>query len=53
MSGRAVRHLTKSVGCGYADGRADANENKPDMKAVKEASKKTFIEAKGNVEDDW
>jgi hypothetical protein len=57
MAGRAVRHLSKSVGGGYAegyaDGRADANENKPDMKAVKEASKKTFIEAKGNVEDDW
>lgn len=57
MAGRAVRHLSKSVGGGYAegyaDGQADANENKPDMKAVKEASKKTFIEAKANVEDDW
>ncbi len=57
MAGRAVRHLSKSVGGGYAegyaDGQADANENKSDMKAVKEASKKTFIEAKANVEDDW
>ena len=57
MAGRAVRHLSKSVGGGYAegyaDGQADANENKPDMKAVKAASKKTFIEAKANVEDDW
>jgi len=57
MVGRAVRHLSKAVGGGYAkgyaDGQADANENKSDMKAVNEASKKTFIEAKANVEDDW
>ena len=57
MAGRAVRHLSKSVGGGYAegyaDGQADANENKPNIKAVQEASKKTFIEAKANVENDW
>ena len=57
MAGRAVRHLSKSVGGGYAegyaDGQADANENKRNIKAVQEASKKTFIEAKANVENDW
>ena len=57
MAGRAVRHLSKAVGGGYAegyaDGQADANENKSNMKAVKEASKKTFIEVKANVKDDW
>jgi hypothetical protein len=57
MAERAVRHLSKSVGGGYAegyaDGQADVNNNKPNIKAVKEASKKTFIEAKANVEDDW
>ena len=57
MAERAVRHLSKSVGGGYAegyaDGQADANKSQPDMDAVKEAAKKTFTEAKANVEDDW
>ena len=57
MAGRAVRHLSKSVGggyaAGYADGHADAKQGKSNMKAVEEASKQTFIEAKANVENDW
>jgi hypothetical protein len=57
MAGRAVRHLSKSVGggyaAGYADGHADAKQGKSNMKAVKEASKQNFIEAKANVENDW
>jgi hypothetical protein len=57
MAERAVRHLSKSVGGGYAegyaDGQADSNKSQPDMDAVKEAAKKTFTEAKANVKDDW
>jgi hypothetical protein len=57
MAERAVRHLSKSVGGGYAegyaDGQADSIKSQPDMDAVKEAAKKTFTEAKANVKDDW
>jgi hypothetical protein len=53
MAERALRHLSKAVGGGYADGSAEVNKRQPDMKALKEASEKSFKEAKENVKDDW
>jgi hypothetical protein len=50
---RAVRHLSKTIGGGYAAGRANSNSTQPDLKALKESSEKTFTEAKSNVENDW